>query len=210
MIQVQISYPASTVVHDPFWRVKHDIEIGKLWRNGLPEVHPLFANHHSPFQRWSQEASFGLNPWFTPDRWKDIYHYRYWIANNQGFGIPDDPRANFILHKDENAKLPRVEALVCGGSMISGKRNGDWVKVNGMHFNSPVSLGYLKLHPEFWVRGIFAGGTGQVFRMLGDKYEGPALIHPLIINGSYECNIQASKLQEWTQVEPPDPLKIYL
>jgi hypothetical protein len=193
------------------WRVLHDVEIGKIWRAGLPEVHPLYPNHHSPFQEWAQFGSYGLNPWFTRERWTDVYHYRYWIANNQGFGMDTDPRANFVLPKDITKELPRVEALVTGGSMIEGERNGDWVRVRGLHFNTPVTLEYLQANPQYWIRGVYAGGTGQPFRMLGDKYDGPAFIHPLIVNQDKgDLFIEAYKLQEWTGVGAPDPLKVYL
>jgi hypothetical protein len=186
-----------------FWRVKHDIEMGSVWRRGLPEVHPLFANHHSEFQAWAQKVSFGLNPWFTPELWTKAYDYEYWMTNHQGFGDGTDPRANFITGENLTKELPRVEALVCGGSMIEGVRVGDWVKVKGLHFNTPVTLEYLKLHPQYWVRAVYAGGTGQPFRMLGDKYDGPAFIHPLIVNQDYDCFIQYYKLQEASRPDLP-------
>lgn len=194
-----------------FWRVKHDIEIGKIWRVGMPEVHPLYPNHHSPFQKWAQLVSYGLNPWFTKSRWRDAYHFKYWMTNNQGYGMDNDPRADFVNMRDVTEELPRVEALVCGGSMIEGERLGDWVKVKGLHYGTPVTLEYLQAHPQYHIRGVYAGGTGQPFRMLGDKYNGPAFIHPLIINsGKGDLHIEAYKLQEWTNPEPPDPLKVYL
>jgi hypothetical protein len=196
------------------WRVKHDLELPRgIWRVGMPSVHPLTPNHHSPFQKWAQLVSFGLNPWFANmrDRWRDMYDYRYAFANNQGYDIPNDPRADFVNMRDTDKELPRVEALVCGGSMIAGERVGDMVRVQGLHYNAPVSLEYLQAHPEFWVRGVYAGGTGQPFRMLGDKYSGPAFIHPLIVNRDKgDLMIEAYKLQEWRSATPPDPLKVYL
>lgn len=193
------------------WRVKHDKEIGKIWRAGMPEVHPLFDNHHSKFQKWAQLLSFRMNPWFTPELWTKEYWWTYWIANNNGFGIPDDPRANFVTGQNLTEEPPRVEALVCGGSLIEGERDGDWVKVKGLHYNTPVSYEFLKANPQYWIRGVYASGTGQPFRMLGDKYTGPALIHPLIVDDTRGDHvIEAYKLQEWTSPEPPDPLKLYL
>lgn len=195
-----------------FWRIKHDAELPRgIWRAGLPEVHPLYPNHHSPFKKWAQLVSKELNPFLTPERWTDTYHWKFWMTNNQGFGIPNDPRANFVLNKNTDEELPRVEALVCGGSMIEGELIGDWVKVNGLHYNTPVTLAYLQAHPEYWIRGVYAGGTGQPFRMLGDKYDGPAFIHPLIVNRNKgDLFIEAYKLQAWTSPEPPDPLRLYL
>jgi hypothetical protein len=196
-----------------FWRVRHDAELPKgIWRVGMPEVHPLFPNHHSPFQKWAQFVSFEMNPWFAllRDRWRDMYHWRYAFANNQGFGIPDDPRADFINNQNTTKELPRVEALVSGGSMIEGERNGDWVRVKGLHFNAPITFEFLMANPQFWTRGIYAGGTGQPFRMLGDKYDGPAFIHPLIVNKDKgDLHIEAYKLQQWTSPLPPDPLRLY-
>lgn len=204
-------------VTSTFFRVKHDKEIGKIWRAGKPEVHPLYVdmndehgNHFAPFQKWAQLASYNLNPWLTPDLWRKVYWGNYWISNNQGYGMEGDPRADFVNGLDVNAELPRVESLVCGGSLISGERIGDWVKVNGLHYNTPVSWEWLKDHPEYWVRGVYASGTGQPFRMLGHKFEGPPFIHPLIVNNAYGCYIGAWKLQEWTSPMPPDPLRIYL
>jgi hypothetical protein len=196
-----------------FWRVKHDIEIGRIWRAGLPEVHPLFPNHHSPFQKWAQLASFELNPWFAAlkDLWRKMYDYRFAWANNQGYRIPDDPRADFVNGLNTADELPRVEALLSGGQLCEGERIGDWVRVKGLHYNAPVTLEYLQAHPQFWVRGVYAGGTGQPFRMLGDKYDGPAFIHPLIVNEDKgDLFIEAYKLQAWTAEGVPDPLKVYL
>jgi hypothetical protein len=85
------------------------------------------------------------------------------------------------------------------------------VTVKGLHFRTPVTLEYVQAHPEYWVRGVYAGGTGKVFRMLGDKYEGPPFIHPLIVNNDKgELVVEAWKLQEWTALEPPDPMRLYL
>lgn len=195
------------------WRVRHDAELPKgIWRVGMPEVHPLFPNHHSYFQKWAQLVSFGLNPWFAnmKDRWRNIYHYSYAYTNNQGYGMENDPRADFVNMRDILRELPKVEALVNGGSLIEGERLGDWVKVRTLDFNTPVTLEYLQANPQFWTRGVYAGGTGQPFRMLGDKYDGPAFIHPLIANHTKgDLFIQAYKLQEWTSPLPPDPLRLY-
>jgi hypothetical protein len=199
------------------WRVLHDKEMGAIWRAGLPEVHPLYlstnpshSNHHSPFQQWAQLLSYKMNPTMTPDVWTKIYYHDYWISNDHGYGDSNDPRANYVTLRNLTAPLPKVEALTCGGSLLEGERLGDWVKVKGLHCNTPVTPDWLKLHPEYWTRGVYASATGQPYRMLGHKFEGGALIHPLIIDEQYDCYIQAYKLQEWTSVEVPDPLRLYL
>lgn len=213
-IKVTVTY--QPVSKKNMWRVYHDWEIAKLgikplWRPGMPEVHPLFPNHHSPFQAWAQLRSYELNPWLTKELWRTGYHYGYWMTNNQGYGMEDDPRADFINSRDTMEELPRVEALVCGGSMIEGERNGDWVKVKGLHFNTPVSSEYLKANPQFWTRGVWTGNSGTPFRLLGDKYDGEAIVHPLIVNKDKgDLFIQANKLQEWTNPFLPNPLRIYI
>lgn len=198
------------------WRVKHDIELGKLWRPGMPEVHPLFlapkttsGTHFSPFQEWAQRLSRAANALMTNEVWTMIYNNAYWMTNGQGYGVASDPRRNYILQKDLSYELPKVESLTCGGSLIEGTQYGDWVKVRGLNYSSPISLDYLMLNPQFWTRGIYVTSSGNVYRMLGDKVPGNALIHPLIVNTKYELWIQAYKLQEWTLTEIPDPLKIY-
>lgn len=184
------------------WRVRHDKELPRgIWRPGDPEVHSLFPRHHSEFQKWAQLVSFGMNPWFAnmKDRWRDMYHCRFAWANDQGYGLEGDPRADFVTPRDTDKELPRVAALLSGGMLVQGDRRGDWVVVKGLHYNTPVSLEYLKQHPEYWVRGVYAGGTGNVYRMLGDKYDGPPFIHPLIVNNDKgELVVEAWKLQEWT------------
>ncbi len=211
-IHLRVAIRQAQTARPSLFRVLHDAELPKgIWRAGMPSVHPLYPNHHSPFQKWAQRVSFGLNPWFTEERWRDVYHYRYWISNNQGYGIPDDPRADYVNMRDLTKDLPRVEALLSGGQLVEGTRNGDWVTVKGLHYNAPVTLEYLQAHPQYWVRGVYAGGTGQPFRMLGDKYDGPAFIHPLIVNNDKgPLVIEAYKLQAWTATEPPDPLRLYL
>lgn len=195
-----------------FYRVKHDKEIGKLWRGGDPEIHPLFDNHHSPFKKWAQQVSYEINKaYLSVRRWTDFYHFGHVFTNNQGFGMDNDPRANFVAGTNLTKELPRVEALISGGSLVIGERKGDWTTIKGLHFDTPVSVEYLRQHPEFWVRGVWVGGTGKIYRLLGDKYSGPAIIHPLIINKQKgELVIASYKLQEWKSNEPPDPLKLYL
>lgn len=208
--------PTPTTNGQKLWRVKHDIELGKLWRPGMPEVHPLFlapkitsGTHFSPFQEWAQRLSRAANQIMTDVMWTSMYNTSYMLTNGQGYGRASDPRRNYILQKDLSFELPKVESLTCGGSLIEGTQYGDWVKVRGLNYASPISLDYFMLNPQFWTRGVYVTNSGNVYRMLGDKFPGTAFIHPLIVNTKYELWIQAYKLQEWTLSEIPDPLKFY-
>jgi hypothetical protein len=193
------------------WRVRHDAEMSKgIWRPGMPEVHPTFDNHHSRFDRWAQLVSRGMNPWLDDDGWTDIYHHRYWITNDQGFGDEVSPRANYVLGKDLTSELPRVESLVSGGSLVeSVDEDQTWVYLKALDWRNPVSLSWLQTKPQFWTRGIFCGGNGIPRRMLGHLYEGPPIIHPFIADTTRELRIEKHKLQLWTAVDPPDPMKLY-
>lgn len=202
---------------EALWRVKHDIEYGSVWRPGLPQVHPLFpapstksGSHYSPFLRWAQILSRVMNPLVTNEVWTKIYWHNYWMTNFQGFGMVNDPRANFVTGADLTKSPPKVESLTCGGSLLQGTQFGDWVKVKGLDYNTPVTEEFLKKNPQFWTRGTYASASGIPYRMLGHKFGGSALIHPLLINSKYELWIQAYKLQRWTTGDIPDPIRLYL
>lgn len=217
LLKLEAVIPAEPRPAGNYWRVKHDKENGEIWRAGLPEVHPLFiepkessGTHFSAFRKWAQLLSRDINSTFPMAIWEKIYWDNYWIANGQGYGIPTEPRANFVNNVRINEALPRVESLTTGGSFLKGERIGDWVKVEGLAFDVPVTVDFLKANPHFWTRAIYASATGQPFRMLGHKYNGPALIHPLIYNRQYGLYIQVNKLQAWRSSELPDPLKLYL
>lgn len=108
-------------------RVLHDLEmvrlglIPSLWRPNLPEVHPLFPNQFSWFDKSWQLVAKAMNPKISKKQWTKVYGPTLWISNGQGFGTKGDPRANFVLGENIKAKLPKVEALVTGGTVLAGK-----------------------------------------------------------------------------------------
>jgi len=213
-LQITISYPE--FAKPVFWRVKHDIELPQgIWRAHLPEVHPLFPNHHSEFDRGHQFLSRAMNARISVGNWTSVYHYRLWIANNQGFGMKTDPRANWVAGKDLDYLNPRVECLTCGGSMIEGQDLGENVAVKVLDFNSPPDLTWLKSHPQYWTYGTYCGGDGTPRRLPeGTLITGEVVpvIHPLIANPKKYpiLVIPKYKLQLWTQALPPDPYRVYL
>lgn len=72
-----------------------------------------------PFTEAWQRQSFGLN---TMDKmeWTNLFSDTTAFTNNQGFGKRDDPRANFITGENLRAPLPKLEALLCGGAVVTG------------------------------------------------------------------------------------------
>lgn len=205
--------PAST-----YWLVKQDKELGDIWRPNLPQVHPLFiepketkGTHFSPMEAWMQRLAIKMNPDMPLSVLSHGYWTHEWITNDHGFNHPDQPKANYILNQDLTKEFPKAESLTSGGSLLKAVSIGDgWLKVETLDYHTPVSYEFLKEHPEFWTRGTYVGRNGNVYRILGDKYIGKAMIHPMITDTkNFGAFIQIYKVKEWTRPENPDPLTIY-
>lgn len=124
-IQVIVGEPMFPPVPDgeagrpPLWRVKHDRELGALWRPNLPEIHPFSPSHFVPFNEAWQRYSFGLNT-MDKNEWTSVFSDTTAFVNNQGFGKGGDPRANYIKGENLRSPVPKLEALVCGGAVLTG------------------------------------------------------------------------------------------
>lgn len=104
------------------WRVRHDKELGPLWRLNLPEVHPFSPGHFTPFYAGWQWLSFDINqPWLDAKHWTALYSCHRAFTNNQAW----DCRcaANFVEGDNLTCELPKVEALVCGGAYLKGQQS---------------------------------------------------------------------------------------
>lgn len=211
-ISVIVSYPE---VRPKLWRVKHDIEIGKLWRGGLPEVHPFYPNHFSRFGKYMQILSRNMNPRFLIGKWIAMYGSTTWIANGQGFGDESDPRANYISGKDLQFEDPKTECLTCGGNVVTGEMRGDWFHAQCLDFESAPTLEWILARPWLFTYAVNVDGFGNPRRFSqGEQPNGEVVpfIHPFIgMPRRYtEIVIERYKLQEWTSSELPDPYKVYL
>lgn len=122
-ITVTVGEPIYPPPRPPLWRVKHDRELGPLWRPNLPEIHPFFPSHFVPFTAAWQRHSFGMNT-MNKNEWTSVFSDTTAFVNNQGFGKPGDPRANFIKQEDLREDLPKLEALICGGAVMTGHVEG--------------------------------------------------------------------------------------
>jgi hypothetical protein len=176
VLQITLSYPEFTPTN--LYRVRHDVELPQgIWRPGLPEVHPLYPNHHSPFGRAGQLLSKSINPGANGGKLTALYHFGLWIANNQGFGM-DTPRANWFLGKDLDAELPRVEALLCGGSTYHGQDLGDYVAIQMLNCNQLPET----IEQTFWTAAVYCGSDGTPRKMLQSETFSEQLFHPAIAN----------------------------
>lgn len=205
------------VSRPPLWRVLHEREVPSAWRNvppRMPEVRPLFPNHHVPFGKYWQLLSWKMNPLLTAGNMTAVYHFRLWIANNQGFGMEDDPRANYFENKNLSRALPRVEALTCGGNLLTGQIQGDNLLLETLDWrNAPPSLEWIQARPWFVTEAVKLDGEGYPARFPQGRQDNgfqPGARHPLIADpGRYVITIPLWRVERWTASELPDPYQVY-
>jgi len=200
----------------PLWRVLHDKEIGPLWRSNLPEVFPFAPNHFSQFTRPWQMLSFSMNqPWLTKAKWTRVYWHNLWIANHQGFGMETDPRRNYVLETNMDKSLPRVEALTCGGNVLTGTPVGDQLLVDTWAWrDSPPDVTWMMAHPWFVTYAVTVDQNGVPRRfpqgMQPNGYMAD-VVHPLLCDPTrFVITFPMSLLQRWDEEELPDPYTLYL
>lgn len=203
----------SILVRPPLWRIKHDKELGSLWRPGLPEVHPFLPNHFAKFTEPWQRKSRSMNPLISDSKWTVVYGYKLWITNENGFGDDSDPRHNYITRQNADAPDPKVEALSCGGSVITGYVSGSNLIVKILNWRdappdrplypweyvTAVSVDVYG-NPRRFPQTLQPDGSMADFRhpLLGDPMQFPVITFPL------------SKLQKWDRPDLPDPYSFYL
>jgi hypothetical protein len=211
----------------PLFRVLHDKELRKVMaeqnipsdqlpvRPNLPEVHPFYPNHHSPFDRPWQLLSKMLNSRITTFKWRVIYWYKLWITNHQGFDKPDDPRVDFVNMRDIGAERPRVEALTTGGSLLTGYYDGPDFVVQGLNVYGAVpTVEYMWEHPWYLTYAVSVDSFMNPRRFpQGMQPDGSIvpIVHPLIVNSrEYQrLTLPKWKVEPWTNDEYPDPYTIY-
>jgi hypothetical protein len=192
-----------------FFRVLHDVEMGPVWRKRLPEVHPLFDSHFTPFTEAWQRLSYRMNT-LTKDKWTALYGYQRAFTNNNGFRNPDDPRRNYITGEDLREGLPKVEALVCGGALLTGSVSGSNLVVETLNGRGiPPVLEKLMDSPWLYFHAVTVDGDGTPRRF--PQADGRPVLIPLIAdrNRYPVVTIPLSKLQRWNSAELPDPYRIY-
>lgn len=200
----------------PLWRVLHDKEIGPLFRPNLPEVFPMFPNHHVPFGEMYQRLSFEMNrQYLSADKWTAVYSFQRFVTNEQGFGNDGDPRANYILGRNLTYDLPRVEVLTCGGSLLTGTVSGTNLIVRTLDaWGDAPTADWLRAHRWFSVYAVSVDSRGTPRRFpQGEQPNGymADIIHPLIADPCRfpAITIPLSRLERWTDVDLPDPYRLY-
>lgn len=220
--------PQGTLPAGKTWvRVLHQCEIPAHKRHvpaRMPEVVPLEPNHHSIFGKYWQILSRNLNPLLTPGNWTAVYHWKLWITNGQGFSNPADRRANYITGQHLTYPLPKVESLTCGGNLLSvlgettvlvaGERVERYIVETLDSGNPAPTVEWIKARPWFITEATKLDGEGQPTRFpQGQQPNGyqPGARHPLVMDPSrFRVMIDRWRCVEWTDVNPPDPYKVYL
>lgn len=136
-VTIRISRNASVAL-PPLWKIKSDGELGIIRAiDGvpalLPSVHQLSPNHYTPLTRAWQLFWWKQNPLMSTEKMTAVLKNNVCYTNGQGFGIEGDPRQNWILNEDIERKqdgtyingLPKMEALVLGGNVVTGTPDGD-------------------------------------------------------------------------------------
>ena len=142
------------------WRFKHDDEVqnaevrinGMLFKRhakrlGLPEIYNLEPSHATDIDEAIQRLWYALfrhgapslKEAFAKRRWSAILRHDKAFTNNQGYGDDNDPRRNYILGENLDAKeCPKFpKTLICGGATVTGTVEGALLKVSTL---SPDNL----------------------------------------------------------------------
>src|SRR5688572_13720975 len=204
MLQITISYPE---VRPKLWRVLHEAEVPAFRRNvppKMPEVRTFFPNHHVKFGKYWQLLSRSMNPLLNNGNWTAVYDWQLWIANDNGFGDPGDPRANYIENRNLDYELPRVEALTCGGNVLTGYVENGYLVTETLNWRDPApSLDWIMARPWLVTEGVKLDRNGnptrfpQGYNQLGYT---PGIRHPLLADpANYKVVIPMWRVVEWNQ-----------
>lgn len=192
------------------YRVKHDAELGPLWRSNVPEVFPLMPEDATPFTKEWQLLSFALNPGMTGDHWRAVYGDTTAFCNGTGFNGAI-PRADFVNNRDLTAPLPRLDKpRACGGAILTGVEDGTDLIVKTLDGNSPPPpLAEILLRPWLYFAATTVKSDGSIGRF--PQGNGATVWVPLV--ASTQVTIPLSNLEKlpvnaWPNL--PDPYTIYL
>lgn len=198
------------------WRVKHDWELGELWRENVPEVFRMFPLHGIPLNREWQLYSYALNPGMSPQKWRVLYDYRRAFTNHgAGYDYParQEEKQDWVNRRDLRASdLPRFDQpRVCGGAIVAGVREADVVWIDTLNVNNPPpTIENTKPWHKFCALNVGTKVQGELVTPSFSKFpqnDGRDCWIPLISQRPVYMSL--SNLQKWDWEELPDPYKIY-
>jgi len=106
---------------------------------GMPAVIPAENQSGIDFtedmQVLSYEVMYSQNNLITPELWTKVFTDKICFTDENGFGMPGDPRANFILGKDLDKPLPKLmKGIIHSWNFYRGIQVGDKLRMTpGIH-----------------------------------------------------------------------------
>ncbi len=217
VIDIAITAASQTIPqpqYPPFWRVKHDAEMGPLWRTGVPEVFIMLPVTATEFHKDWQLLSYTLNtirnPIITADmtkkKWRALYDYERAFTNGTGFGDPSDPRADWVNNININKPNPRFDKpRLCGGATVTGIIDGNDLIVKTMNVNSVPSIEWLLARPWLYFDAVTVTKNG--IGRFPQGTNGNRVFVPLVT--SKEVRYPLDKLEKLPANSPPaDPYQL--
>ena len=136
-----VSLTISEPVRPQLWRVLHDVEMGAMWREGLPEVF-WFDELATPMTKQLQIFTKALNPEMDPLRWRALYsHDRAFTNKNNGYDYPGGSvKQDWVNMRNVTAlDVPKFDKTrVCGGALLAGMVDGVYLWAEYIDANLPL------------------------------------------------------------------------
>jgi hypothetical protein len=186
--------------YPPLWRIKHDIEMGGIWRGGLPEVFPLNGDV-TPFGKGWQKLTYAMNPGILKKKWRAVYRFDKAFMNKTGFDRPGYPKADFINNVDLTSPLPKWDKTrVCGGATVTGHVEGAYLVIDILdgHTVAPT-LEWILARPWYFFHAVNCASDGHITNF--PQNDGRPVLVPLVGHGV--AKIALSKVQQVTEIVNP-------
>lgn len=127
------------------------------------------------------DVSFLLGLWNTPE----VMRFANEFPRLRGWSRSDSPQVGWQVHQEKHAELGHRQLVLClaDGTCIGesffiplreGFTFGEWVNPAG----DTTFMGDIKLHPDFWGRGLGIAGMKAVVRWLFEHTEAKLLVVP--------------------------------
>lgn len=182
-----------------YWRVNHDTV---LWRPNLPEVFPFEPSHYSFFSRGWQLLEKSLNPNMVNTKWRNLHlggnmgDKATAFNNRQGFEMDNDPRADFINLRNLTSPLPKQEALVCGGAILSQARvDSEYLYPEYLNANNPIpTLDYILKNKHLYFDAVTIDGGPNGTKIIRRFPQGEGERVYILLLADREIRIPLSKV----------------
>lgn len=206
MTRIRIDITTDT---SPLYRVLHDVELGALWRQNVPEVYRLSGGNTMPITKPWQLLIKAMNPTMTNLMWRRLLDWQRAFTNNTaGYDYPGgEPLQDWVNLRDLNATgVPRFEIpRICGGAVVTGVVDGSDLIVSTLDGNAmPPRVEDIKPWHKFVALNVKDETTLTKF----PQGEGADVWIPLVTR--QPVSYPLSKLQRWTDVNLPNPYRIYI